>query len=166
MKAGSDQVEKFIASGSKSINGWQVGSWFGDRAFCNGNWLQRAVESTATPPSKPRTRLRESLASGEKIDAGRHNYTMTFPAGQLPPVNAFWSVTMYSGKSQLLIENPINRYLINSPMLPSLQKNADGSRTAPPGRPILQTVRVALQNILGLQFLRDQLYYSIDYFLR
>ena len=47
----------------------------------------------------------------------------------IPPVNAFWSVTMYDGKTQLLIENPINRYLINSPMLPSLKKNKDGSLT-------------------------------------
>jgi hypothetical protein len=36
---------------------------------------------------------------------------------------------MYDGKSQFLIKNPINRYLINSPMLPSMQKNADGSLT-------------------------------------
>ena len=36
---------------------------------------------------------------------------------------------MYDGKSQLLIENPINRYLINSPMLPSMKTNADGSLT-------------------------------------
>src|SRR4029450_11987752 len=45
------------------------------------------------------------------------------------PVKAFWSVTMYDGKSQLLIENPINRCLINSPMLPELKKNDDGSLT-------------------------------------
>jgi hypothetical protein len=32
---------------------------------------------------------------------------------------------MYDGKTQFLIENPINRYLINSPMLPGLKKNAD-----------------------------------------
>jgi hypothetical protein len=44
-------------------------------------------------------------------------------------VNAFWSVTMYDGKTQFLIDNRINRYLINSPMLPSLKKNADGSLT-------------------------------------
>ena len=44
-------------------------------------------------------------------------------------MDAFWSVTMYDGKTQLLIENPINRYLINSPMLPGLKKNADGSLT-------------------------------------
>jgi hypothetical protein len=47
----------------------------------------------------------------------------------LPPVNAFWSVTMYDGKTQLLIANPINRYLINSPMLNDLKKGPDGSIT-------------------------------------
>ena len=36
---------------------------------------------------------------------------------------------MYDGKTQLLIENPISRYLINSPMLPDLKKNPDGSLT-------------------------------------
>ena len=36
---------------------------------------------------------------------------------------------MYDGKTQLLVANPINRYLINSPMLPSLKNNADGSLT-------------------------------------
>ena len=54
---------------------------------------------------------------------------MTFAPGQLPPVNAFWSITMYDGRTQLLIDNPINRYLINSPMLPDLKKNPDGGFT-------------------------------------
>ena len=52
--------------------------------------------------------------------------TMEF-AQPVPP--GFWSVTMYDGKTQLLIKNPIDRYLINSPMLESLKKNADGSVT-------------------------------------
>jgi len=34
------------------------------------------------------------LADGEELDASKHNYTLTFAKGQLPPVNAFWSVTM------------------------------------------------------------------------
>ena len=42
---------------------------------------------------------------------------------------SFWSLTMYDGKTQLLIENPINRYLINAPMLPAMKTNADGSLT-------------------------------------
>ena len=36
---------------------------------------------------------------------------------------------MYDGKTQLLITNPIDRYLINSPMLPYRNKNEDGSLT-------------------------------------
>jgi len=36
---------------------------------------------------------------------------------------------MYDGKSQLLIKNSIDRYLINSPMLPNMKRNADGSLT-------------------------------------
>jgi hypothetical protein len=55
-------------------------------------------------------------------------------------VNAFWSVTMDDGKTQLLIENPINHYLINPPMLPGMKKNANGSVTLyiqnkSPGKP-------------------------------
>ena len=70
-----------------------------------------------------------TTATGEPLDGSKNNYTLTFAAGQTPPVNAFWSVTMYDGKSQLLVKNPINRYLINSPMLPGMKKDADGSLT-------------------------------------
>jgi ribosomal protein S18 acetylase RimI-like enzyme len=52
-----------------------------------------------------------------------------FSTRQLRHTNAFRSVTIYDGKSQLLSENPINRYLVNSPMLLTLKKNADGSLT-------------------------------------
>jgi hypothetical protein len=73
--------------------------------------------------------MTKTLGDGEVLDGSKHNYTLTFAAGEFPPVNAFWSVTMYDGKTQLLIENPINRYLVNSPMLPGMKKNADGSLT-------------------------------------
>jgi len=133
MKEGEAKIEKYLASELKTVNGWAISSYFGDRAFFNGNWLVRAAGAkagiygnTAEEAAYPITR---TLANGEKLDGSKHNYTLTFPAGQLPPVNAFWSVTMYDGKSQLLIENPINRYLINAPMLPGMKKNADGSVT-------------------------------------
>ncbi|PRC42349.1 cell envelope protein, partial [Mycobacterium sp. ITM-2017-0098] len=50
-------------------------------------------------------------------------------AGQLPPVNAFWSLTAYELPASSLVPNPINRYLINSPMLPSLVADPDGGYT-------------------------------------
>jgi hypothetical protein len=47
----------------------------------------------------------------------------------MPPVNAFWSLTAYDMPGQLLISNRLNRYLINSPMLPDLARDADGGLT-------------------------------------
>ena len=43
MKEGDDKVTKYLDSGRKIINGWQVGALFGDRAFYNGDWLMRAA---------------------------------------------------------------------------------------------------------------------------
>ena len=133
MKEGDDKVRKYLASGMKDVNGWNIGSLFGDSAFYNGDWLKRAAAVTggiygndAVEAAYPMTRVD---AAGETLDGSKHNYTLTFPADQLPPVHAFWSVTMYDGKTQFLIKNPINRYLINSPMLPGMKKNADGSLT-------------------------------------
>jgi hypothetical protein len=133
MKQGDNQVDKFLSSGMKKINGWNVGAFFGDEMFYDGNWLMRAgaakgglYGNDAAEATYPYTRVD---GKGRTLDGSKHNYTITFPAGKLPPVDAFWSVTMYDGKSQLLIKNPINRYLINSPMLSSMEKNADGSLT-------------------------------------
>jgi hypothetical protein len=133
MKDGEAKVDKYLSDEQKIINGWKISSLFGDRAFFHGDWLLRAagakggiygnIAEEATYP------FTKTLPNGEALDGSKHNYTLTFAAGHFPPVNAFWSVTMYDTKTQLLIENPINRYLINSPMLPGLKKNADGSVT-------------------------------------
>ncbi|TWI04972.1 hypothetical protein IP90_01114 [Luteimonas cucumeris] len=68
-------------------------------------------------------------AQGQPLDGSRHSYTLTFAKDQLPPTHAFWSITMYDGKSKLLVDNPLDRYLINSPMLPNLKLDADGGLT-------------------------------------
>ena len=134
MKAGEAKVENAIAGTGKNINGWTLGGLAGgDSAFFHGDWLKRAAVAKAgiyaNDPLEATYPLTRTDAVGAALDGSKHSYTLTFPAGQLPPVNAFWSVTMYDGKTQLLIKNPINRYLINSPMLPNLKKNADGSLT-------------------------------------
>ena len=48
---------------------------------------------------------------------------------ELPPVNAFWSYTMYQLPASVLVKNPIDRYLIDSPMLSDIKRNADSSIT-------------------------------------
>ena len=133
MKEGEAKIAQYLESGQKNINGWKVGSLFGDSAFYNGDWLKRAAAAQAgiygNDAVEAMYPMTKTLADGDALDGSKHNYTLTFAAGQFPPVHSFWSVTMYDGKSQLLIKNPINRYLINSPMLPGMQKNADGSVT-------------------------------------
>lgn len=133
VKAGMAKVQERMGSIGKRINGWQVGSAFGNREFYKGDWLLRAAAAqagifgnNAEEAVYPMTRW---LPDGEVIDTSKNNYEITFPVGKFPPAKAFWSVTMYDGKSQLLIKNPINRYLINSPMLPDMKKNDDGSIT-------------------------------------
>ena len=56
--------------------------------------------------------------------SGRHDYVMHFPAGQLPPNNAFWSLTMGDAHNRF-VANPINRYSVSDRS--GLVPNADGS---------------------------------------
>ena len=133
MKAGDKKVDTYLASGMTDANGWQLGSLPGDRDHYNGDWVMRAATAkagiygnNAAEAVYPLGRLDNN---GNTIDTSKNNYTLTFPAGQMPPVNAFWSVTMYYGKSQLMVENPINRYLVNTAMASQMKKNADGSLT-------------------------------------
>jgi hypothetical protein len=133
MEAGQAKVVEGVATAGTNINGWRVSAMLGDASFFNGDWLLRAVGAqagiygnSAVEATYPITR---TDADGQPLDGSKNNYTLTFAAGETPPVNAFWSVTMYDGNTQLLIQNPISRYLINSPMVPTLTKGADGSLT-------------------------------------
>jgi hypothetical protein len=65
-------------------------------------------------------------AAGQALDGSKGSYVLRFAPGKLPPAHAFWSATMYGLPESLLYANPLNRYLINSPMLPDLKKDADG----------------------------------------
>ena len=68
-------------------------------------------------------------SEGKPLDAASNRYTVRFEPGRLPPVNSFWSLTMYELPSSLLTENPIDRYLINSTMEQDLVRDADGGVT-------------------------------------
>ena len=133
-KAAATAIKAKIETMGKLVNGWTVvNSGIGDRALYDGDWTQRAAVAVAgilaNDPAEAVYPITRKDGNGQPLDGSKHNYTLTFPADAFPPVNAFWSVTMYDGKTQLLIKNSIDRYLINSPMLPDLKKNADGSLT-------------------------------------
>jgi hypothetical protein len=130
---GKRKIDEAVKNNGTEVNGWRVGAAFGNEAFFDGNWALRATAAQAgiygndaDEAMYPQTRVD---SDGADLDGSKHSYTVTFPKDGLPPVNAFWSITMYDGKTQLLIENPINRYLINSPMLPGMKTNDDGSVT-------------------------------------
>jgi hypothetical protein len=134
MKSGLEAIKKYVATLGKDVNGWRImTAGFGDRDVYKSNWKLRAAVAMAgiygNDAAEALYPLLATDSKGNKPDTSVNRYTLTFPAGQLPPANAFWSVTMYDAKTQLLVANPIHRYLINSPMLPSLTQNADGSIT-------------------------------------
>jgi len=69
----------------------------------------------------------KQLDGGEPLDASESSYKLRLAPGDMSMAKAFWSLTMYDGKTQLLVDNPLKRYLLNSPMLGSLKKEEDGS---------------------------------------
>ena len=56
--------------------------------------------------------------------SGAKKYTITFKRGELPPVDGFWSITMYNA-SDFFVENPLNRAAIGN--------RTEGLKTAPDG---------------------------------
>lgn len=119
----------------KQVNADQVSSaqMFGTRAFLNGNYLYRyAGAKLGLYGNSGEEAIYYGYfvdANHQPLDASKSDYVLTFPKGQLPPANAFWSLTMYDGKSQFLVANPIKRYLLNSTTLKSFKYGADGSLT-------------------------------------
>ncbi|MGI1986758.1 DUF1254 domain-containing protein [Shewanella glacialipiscicola] len=124
-----DNLEKTdIASGKVT-----TADLFGTREVLKNNYLYRFAGAVLGIYGNSKDDaiypLYREDADGQPLDASKHDYTLRFEPGQYPPVNAFWSVTMYNLPESLMVANPINRYLINSPMLPELKKDADGGLT-------------------------------------
>lgn len=68
-------------------------------------------------------------SEGSPLNASSNNYTVTFQEDEIPPVRAFWSLSMYDGPTQLFIHNRLNRYLLNSNMKDDFVYGPDGSLT-------------------------------------
>jgi len=117
----------------QKVNGWGSSDVFGTRQWYAGDYLLRAAAAMAgwggndvIEAIYPTAREDED---GEPLESA-HRYQMNFTT--LPPAKAFWSITMYDtsydGTAGYLVENPINRYLINS-TTPGLVYGEDGSLT-------------------------------------
>jgi hypothetical protein len=65
-------------------------------------------------------RLQDAIYPVGEVDAGgkpfdgANRYLMHFPAGQLPPVDGFWSLTMYDGQ-YFFVPNKLDRYTLSAP---------------------------------------------------
>jgi hypothetical protein len=109
------------------------GDMVGSRKFVKNNYLYRMVAAVLGIYGNSKEEAMYPVyfvdATGQKPDGSKHRYTLRFAPGRLPPVNAFWSLTLYELPESLLYANPVNRYLINSAMLPDLKKDADGGIT-------------------------------------
>lgn len=63
-----------------------------------------------------------------KVLDGHHRYRLHFGPEQLPPVDAFWSITLYDATDKMLVDNPIDRYAIGD-RTPGLHLEPDGGLT-------------------------------------
>jgi hypothetical protein len=122
-----------FAEGVKQMSAGTVtsGDLFGTREAMKNNYLYRWLGTIGIYGNSKQEAMYPIYyvdSEGHKL-SGANRYTLRFAPGQMPPVNAFWSLTLYGLPESLLVANPINRYLINSPMLPQLKHDADGGLT-------------------------------------
>jgi hypothetical protein len=123
-----------LAGLQKRIEAKEVtsGDVFGTREYLKNNYLYRMAAAVLGIYGNSKQEAMYPFygvdSDDQKLD-GANRYTLRFAPGQLPPVNAFWSLTMYRLPESLLVVNPLHRYLVNSPMLPRLQRDADGGLT-------------------------------------
>ena len=108
------------------------GDLYGTREYQKNNYFYRMVAFVLGNYGNSKEEAMYPIytldAEGKAL-VGTNRYTLHFAPGHLPPVNAFWSLTMYGLPENLLVANPLDRYLINSPMLPKLKRDTDGGLT-------------------------------------
>jgi len=118
------QIMGHFKSAGSDINGWI----FTTKAGLYGtDYLQRAfITAIGLGANRPQ----DAVYPTSEVDAdgkpysGANNYVLHFSKGETPPVEAFWSITMYNG-DYFFVDNPLNKYTV-SPRN-DLKYNADGS---------------------------------------
>jgi hypothetical protein len=91
------------------------------------SYLQRAlITAIGLGANRPQDAVYPTSEGPDIVQkySGANKYVMHFKKGELPPVDGFWSLTMYNAQ-YFFVENPINRYSVSQRN--SLKSNADGS---------------------------------------
>jgi hypothetical protein len=124
-KAGVEKIAAHFKEAGTEENGWVFSLKTGQYGT---DYLQRATITYfglgANRPEDAVYPTSEVDGKGAPYDGGKTSYVMHFPAGQTPPVNGFWSLTMYDSE-YFFYDNPLNKYTV-SPRN-ALKYNADGS---------------------------------------
>ncbi|MGB2635012.1 MAG: DUF1254 domain-containing protein [Candidatus Acidiferrum sp.] len=124
-KLGQVKIMEYFKKSAEPINGWTVLTK--DVGQYGTDYLQRAlVTAIGLGANRPKDAIyptSEKGADGKEYD-GTKNYVMHMDKGQLPPVNGFWSLTMYDANF-FFVPNAINRYTLSSRN--KFVTNADGS---------------------------------------
>ena len=131
----SDARAEFAAFKKDKVDTHQVSSadLYGSRDHLNNNYLYRyaGADMGVFGNSGDEVACLSYVidSEGKPANGARHSYTVHFAKDQLPPADAFWSLTMYDAKTKQLVPNHKKRYLINSHMLSGLKRDADGGLT-------------------------------------
>jgi len=123
---GWKELQSYRDKMGEKINGWQVTydlGRYGTKYAYRAAWTFMAiggllVEDALYP-------LAREDGDGQRL-TGANNYTLHFSGDQVPPVDAFWSLTVYDGES-FLVDNPIDRYSLSS--RDEMNYGEDGSLT-------------------------------------
>jgi hypothetical protein len=116
--------EGIVAGDMKLENGWVFTTKTG---LYGVNYIQRAlVTAIGLGANRPQDAVYPTSEGPSILSSytGEKKYVMHFNKGELPPVNGFWSLTMYD-KDYFFVKNPINRQSISARQ--NLKPNADGS---------------------------------------
>jgi hypothetical protein len=116
--------EGVVAGDMKFTDGWAFTTMTG---LYGTNYRQRAlVTAIGLGANRPEDAVYPTSEGPDILKSydGAQKYVMHFNKGELPPVDGFWSLTMYDS-NYFFVPNPINRYTVSQRN--KLKRNADGS---------------------------------------
>jgi len=125
-KLAQAKIIEYFKKAAQPVNGWTYLTK--DIGLYGTNYIQRAlVTAIGLGANRPQDAIyptSEKDSDGNGYDGASKKYVMHFDKGQLPPVNGFWSLTMYDA-SYFFVPNPLNRYTLSQRN--KFVTNADGS---------------------------------------